>query len=82
MKTKSNATPSAVTQDTPTPKLGYAIGWEQDPPGQYTVVYLSLENGSVIKREVISGPEPRGIAMESMKIAIVRRLFLPSGSTA
>lgn len=49
--------------------------------GGWCVVYITSQGNNILDNEIVCGPDPKPIALEQMKLAIVRRIFLAQESS-
>jgi hypothetical protein len=81
-KNSRNNPPSAPKGPAPIPLVDKvedlpiieSIGFTKVKLG-WTVVLIKSQGHEILDTEILSGPEPKAIAMENMKLAVVKRLF-------
>jgi len=52
------------------------LGWERTSKG-YVLFALKTQGNRVINREILAGPDVKGVAQERAKIEVVKRWFMP-----
>lgn len=76
------ATPSKKLEELPSPApfddkpLVKSIGLAK-VRGGWCVVEVHSQGNNIVETDVVSGPDPKHVAMDQLKIAVVRRLLAP-----